>query len=129
MDAAAVIIVGVGPAGLDPVCAGLAGMRPDSRRSGAGSDTRHDVRFDHGTPVMPGVRVGRAVIASGSVVDDGAVGGNPALLLRHRGAGVDRLLTPAWRYRPLPHITEHARTMISGTVDGVEAATAGPSSR
>ncbi|XKK39810.1 CatB-related O-acetyltransferase [Nocardiopsis sp. ARC36] len=95
----------------------------------------HDVWFGHGSTVMPGVRIGHgAVIASGSVVtsdvpDYGIVGGNPARLIRTRfDAGtVDRLLAVAWWDWPAEHITEHVRTIMSGSVDDLEAAAPGGS--
>jgi virginiamycin A acetyltransferase len=85
--------------------------------------------------VMPGVRIGHgAIIASGSVVVDdvpdyGIVGGNPARLLRrrHSDADIDRLLALAWWDWPLPHLTEHLRTIMSGTVDDLEAVAPGSS--
>lgn len=90
----------------------------------------HDVWFGYRITVMPGVRIGNgAVIASGSVVvsdvpDYGVVGGNPARLLRRRYDEDDirRLLALAWWDWPLPHLTEHVHTVMSGTVDDLEAA-------
>jgi virginiamycin A acetyltransferase len=90
----------------------------------------HDVWFGYRAVVMPGVRIGNGVIiAAGSVVvsdvpDYGVVGGNPATLLRLRYAQADvqRLLAIAWWDWPLPHLAEHARTVMSGTVDELEAA-------
>jgi virginiamycin A acetyltransferase len=79
---------------------------------------------------MPGVRIGHgAIIASGAVVvedvpDYGVVGGNPARLIRRRygDADVERLLALAWWDWPLDLITEHLRTIMSGTVDELEQA-------
>ncbi|MFE6399443.1 CatB-related O-acetyltransferase [Streptomyces alboflavus] len=90
----------------------------------------HDVWFGYRTMVMPGVRIGHgAIIASGSVVVDdvpdyGIVGGNPAKLIRHRydPKDVARLLELAWWDWPLEHITTHVRTIMSGSVDALEAA-------
>lgn len=89
-----------------------------------------DVWFGYRVTVMPGVRIGNgAIIASGSVVvsdvpDYGVVGGNPATLLRRRydEADVQRLLALGWWDWPLPHLTEHLHTVMSGTVDDLEAA-------
>ncbi|MFC8718571.1 CatB-related O-acetyltransferase [Kitasatospora sp. NPDC057198] len=93
----------------------------------------HDVWIGYGATVMPGVRIGHgAIVAAGSVVVDdvpdyGVVGGNPARLLRrrHADADVDRLLALAWWDWPLPHLTAHLRTVMSGTVDELEAAAPG----
>ncbi|MFE9007029.1 CatB-related O-acetyltransferase [Streptomyces sp. NPDC007875] len=85
----------------------------------------NDVWFDHSTTVMPGVHIGHgAIIASASVVtkdvpDYGIVGGNPARLIRTRYSdpGIARLLVPArWDWPP-EHISEHVRTLMSGSVD------------
>lgn len=89
----------------------------------------HDVWLGYQTLVMPGIRIGHgAIVASGSVVvgdvpDYGVVGGNPARLIRrrHSDADIDRLLALAWRDWPLEQITEHLRTIMSGTVDDLEA--------
>lgn len=90
----------------------------------------HDVWFGHGTTVMPGVRIGNgAIVASGAVVtadvpDYGIVGGNPARLIRTRYSEeeIDRLLDVAWWDWPAEHITEHVRTIMSGTITDLEAA-------
>lgn len=82
---------------------------------------------------MPGVRIGHgAIIASGSVVVDdvpdyGIVGGNPARLIRRRysDADIDRLLALTWWDWPLQHITEHIRTIMSGSIDDLENVVAG----
>ncbi|MFI0237793.1 CatB-related O-acetyltransferase [Streptomyces sp. NPDC016845] len=92
----------------------------------------NDVWFGHGATVMPGVRIGHgAIIATGAVVtsdvpDYGIVGGNPARLLRTRfdAETVARLLAVAWWDWPAEHITEHVRTIMSGSVDELEAAAA-----
>ncbi|MER5774676.1 CatB-related O-acetyltransferase [Streptomyces sp. NPDC002039] len=91
----------------------------------------NDVWFGHGAMVMPGVRIGHgAVIASGAVVVDdvpdyGIVGGNPARLIRSRyePADIARLLAIAWWDWPVEHLTRHVRTVMSGSVDALEAAT------
>ncbi|MEV7420215.1 CatB-related O-acetyltransferase [Streptomyces sp. NPDC089919] len=93
----------------------------------------HDVWFGHGAMVMPGVRIGHgAVIASGAVVvedvpDYGIVGGNPARLIRTRYSEPDiaRLLALAWWDWPLDHLGRHLRTVMSGSVDALEAAAPG----
>ncbi|MFF5088630.1 LbetaH domain-containing protein [Streptomyces niveus] len=56
------------------------------------------------------------------------VGGNPARLPRRRysDADIDRLLAVAWWDWPLPHLTEQLPTIMSGTVDALEAAAPGP---
>ncbi|WP_030759917.1 MULTISPECIES: CatB-related O-acetyltransferase [unclassified Streptomyces] len=90
----------------------------------------NDVWFGYDTTVMPGVRIGHgAVIASGAVVVDdvpdyGIVGGNPAKLIRSRHSAEDiaRLLTIAWWDWPTAHLTEHIRTVMSGSVDELERA-------
>lgn len=90
----------------------------------------HDVWLGYQVVVTPGVRIGNgAIVASGSVVvddvDDYAiVGGNPARLIRRRypDADIDRLNRLAWWDWPLAHLTEHVRTIMSGSVDELEAA-------
>ncbi|MEV8312724.1 CatB-related O-acetyltransferase [Streptomyces sp. NPDC059900] len=90
----------------------------------------HDVWFGYGVTVMPGVRIGNgAVVASGSVVVDdvpdyGVVGGNPAKLIRTRysESEVERLLAVAWWDWPVEHLTEHVRTVMSGTIADLEQA-------
>lgn len=90
--------------------------------------------FGYRTTVMPGVRIGHgAIIASGSVVVDdvpdyGIVGGNPAKLIRRRYSDedVERLLALAWWDWPAEHLTEHVRTVMSGSVDALEAAAPKP---
>lgn len=73
-----------------------------------------------------------AVIASGAVVVDdvpdyGIVGGNPARLIRRRfdDADIARLLALAWWDWPVEHLTEHIRTVMSGSVDDLEAVAPG----
>lgn len=90
----------------------------------------NDVWFGYGSTVLPGVRIGHgAVIGAGSVVvgdvpDYGIVGGNPAQLIRTRydDVTVNRLLAVAWWDWPIELITRHIRTIMSGSVDALEAA-------
>ncbi|WP_432052001.1 CatB-related O-acetyltransferase [Streptomyces xiamenensis] len=94
----------------------------------------NDVWLGYRTLVMPGVRIGHgAIIASGSVVVDdvpdyGIAGGNPARLIRRRyaDADIDRLLALAWWDWPLPHLTAQLRTIMSGTIEDLEAAAPAP---
>ncbi|MER7707511.1 CatB-related O-acetyltransferase [Kitasatospora sp. NPDC097605] len=94
----------------------------------------NDVWFGHGVTVMPGVRIGHgAVIATGSVVttdvpDYAIAGGNPARLIRHRYSEeeITRLLAVSWWDWPTGHITQHVRTIMSGTVEDLEAAAPAP---
>lgn len=89
----------------------------------------NDVWLGHHVTVMAGVHIGHgAIVASGSVVVDdvpdyGIVGGNPAKLIRHRypPADVARLTRLAWWDWPVADITRHVRTIMSGTVDELEA--------
>nr|BEK68139.1 CatB-related O-acetyltransferase [Kitasatospora purpeofusca] len=88
-----------------------------------------DVWFGNGVTVMPGVRIGHgAIVATGSVVtadvpDYAVVGGNPARVIRHRYEEDDvaRLVAVAWWDWPQEHITAHVRTIMSGTVEELEA--------
>lgn len=90
----------------------------------------NDVWFGHGATVMPGVRIGHgAIIAAGAVVTSDVppytiAGGNPARPIRTRydTADIARLLAVAWWDWPVEHITEHIRTIMSGTVAQLEAA-------
>ncbi|MFF3605940.1 CatB-related O-acetyltransferase [Streptomyces sp. NPDC002463] len=90
----------------------------------------NDVWFGHHVTVLPGVRIGHgAIVAAGSVVtkdvpDYGIVAGNPAGLVRTRYSDADiaRLLALAWWDWPVEHITEHVRTLMSGSVDELENA-------
>jgi virginiamycin A acetyltransferase len=93
----------------------------------------NDVWFGYRAMVMRGVRVGHgAIIASGAVVasnvpDYGIVGGNPATLIRTRYSEPDiiRLLTLAWWDWPAEHLTKHLRTIMSGSIEDLEAAAPG----
>ncbi|MFI5767772.1 CatB-related O-acetyltransferase [Streptomyces sp. NPDC051658] len=90
----------------------------------------NDVWFGYNSMVMPGVRIGHgAIIGAGSVVtsdvpDYGIVGGNPARLIRARydEETIARLLAVAWWDWPTDHLTRHIRTIMSGSVDALEAA-------
>ncbi|CAM5237315.1 CatB-related O-acetyltransferase OS=Streptomyces tendae OX=1932 GN=GUR47_22110 PE=4 SV=1 [Streptomyces tendae] len=92
----------------------------------------NDVWFGHGARVMPGVaHRARRDHAAGAVVtadvpDYGIVGGNAARLIRTRYDAEDtaRLLAVAWWDWPVRHITEHVRTIMSGTVADLEEAAA-----
>ncbi|WP_025617272.1 CatB-related O-acetyltransferase [Salinispora cortesiana] len=89
----------------------------------------NDVWFGYHTMIMPGVHIGSgAIIASGSVVVDDVpeysiVGGNPARVIRRRfhEEEVARLMALAWWDWPLQHITDHIRTIMSGSIDALEA--------
>jgi virginiamycin A acetyltransferase len=88
----------------------------------------HDVWLGYGTVVMPGVTIGHgAVVAAGSVVVGdippyAIAGGNPARVLRMRyePEDVERLLRAAWWDWPVEVVTEHARTIMSGTPEELE---------
>jgi virginiamycin A acetyltransferase len=90
----------------------------------------NDVWFGYRTMVMPGVRIGNgAIIASGSVVVDeipdyAIAGGNPARVIRRRynDDDIGRLLALAWWDWPLEHLTEHIRTIMSSSIEKLEAA-------
>ncbi len=88
----------------------------------------NDVWFGMDVTVMPGVTVGDgAIIATGSVVvrDVEAytvVGGNPARELRRRFGEEDvaRLLRARWWDWPVELVTEHVRTIMTGTPSELE---------
>jgi virginiamycin A acetyltransferase len=88
----------------------------------------NDVWFGYRTMVLPGIRIGHGtIVASGTVVADvpdyGIVGGDPATLIRSRYSepGITCLLTPAWWDWPAEHLTQHLRTIMSGSIDDLEA--------
>ena len=78
--------------------------------------------------IMPGVTIGDGAIiaASAVVVSDVApyttVGGNPArpLKKRYSDQDIDRLLRIAWWNWPVESITEHVRTIWTGTPADLE---------
>jgi virginiamycin A acetyltransferase len=83
----------------------------------------NDVWLGYRALVMPGVTIGHgAVVAAASVVTSDVpayaiVGGNPARVIRMRYGeeDVERLLRAAWWDWPVELVTEHARTIMSGT--------------
>jgi virginiamycin A acetyltransferase len=89
----------------------------------------HDVWLGYRALAMPGVTIGHgAVIAAGSVVVSdippyAIAGGNPARVLRMRydEEDVARLLRAAWWDWPVELVTEHARTIMSGTPEELES--------
>lgn len=84
----------------------------------------HDVWMGGNVTVMPGVRIGHgAIVSTGSVVtrdvpDYAVVGGNPAVHIKDRFTPdeVRELLALAWWDWPIETVTEHLRTIASGTV-------------
>jgi virginiamycin A acetyltransferase len=82
-----------------------------------------DVWLGYQALVMPGVMIGHgAVVAAASVVSRdvppyAVVAGNPARLVRMRYEpdDVERLLRAAWWDWPVEQVTQHARTIMSGT--------------
>ena len=83
----------------------------------------NDVWLGHRALVMPGVTIGDgAIVAAASVVVSdippyAIAGGNPARVIRRRygDEDVERLLRAAWWDWPVELVTEHARTIMSGT--------------
>lgn len=83
----------------------------------------NDVWLGYQALVLPGVTIGHgAVVAAASVVASDVppyaiVGGNPARVIRSRyeEEDVERLLHAAWWDWPVELVTEHARTIMSGT--------------
>jgi virginiamycin A acetyltransferase len=88
-----------------------------------------DVWLGYRALVMPGVKIGHgAIVAAGSVVVGDVppyaiAGGNPARVLRLRYSDEDvaRLLDAAWWDWPVELVSEHARSIMAGTVDQLEA--------
>jgi virginiamycin A acetyltransferase len=83
----------------------------------------NDVWLGYQALVLPGVTIGHgAVVAAASVVASDVppyaiVGGNPARVIRRRyeDDDVERLLRAAWWDWPVELVSEHARTIMSGT--------------
>jgi virginiamycin A acetyltransferase len=83
----------------------------------------NDVWLGYRALVLPGVTIGHgAVVAAASVVASDVppyaiVGGNPARVIRRRyeDEDVERLLRAAWWDWAVELVTEHARTIMSGT--------------
>lgn len=83
----------------------------------------HDVWLEYSALVLPGVTIGHgAVVAAGSVVARdvppyAVVAGNPARVVRSRFSeeDVERLLRAAWWNWPIELVTDHARTIMTGT--------------
>jgi virginiamycin A acetyltransferase len=83
----------------------------------------NDVWIGREAVIMPGVTIGDgAIIAARAVVVSDVdpyttVGGNPAKHLKERCSGedIDRLLQIAWWNWPVDVITEHVRTIWTGT--------------
>jgi virginiamycin A acetyltransferase len=83
----------------------------------------HDVWIGYQALVLPGVKIGHgAVVAAASVVASdvppyAVVAGNPARVVKRRyeDDDVERLLRAAWWDWPIELVTEHARTIMSGT--------------
>ena len=88
----------------------------------------NDVWIGREAVIMPGVTIGDGAIiaASAVVVSDVApyttVGGNPArpLKKRYSDQDIDRLLRIAWWNWPVEAITEHVRTIWTGTPADLE---------
>ena len=88
----------------------------------------NDVWLGYSALVMPGVNIGHgAVVAAGSLVASDVppyaiVAGNPARVVRRRyeDEDVERLLRAAWWDWPVELVTEHARTIMSGTPADLE---------
>jgi virginiamycin A acetyltransferase len=88
----------------------------------------HDVWLGYSALVLPGVTVGDgAVVAAASVVARDVppyaiVAGNPSRVVRSRFSAedVDRLLRAAWWNWPIELVSEHARTIMAGTVADLE---------
>jgi virginiamycin A acetyltransferase len=88
----------------------------------------NDVWLGYRALVLPGLTIGHgAVVAAASVVASDVppyaiVGGNPARVIRRRYEDEDvaRLLRAAWWDWPVELVTEHARTIMSGTPEELE---------
>ena len=88
----------------------------------------NDVWLGYSALVLPGVTIGHgAVVAAASVVARDVppyaiVAGNPARVVRSRfdEEDVGRLLRAAWWNWPIELVTEHARTIMSGSPQQLE---------
>ena len=88
----------------------------------------HDVWLGYSALVLPGVTIGHgAVVAAASVVTRDVppyaiVAGNPARVVRSRFSeeDVERLLRAAWWHWPIELVTEHARTIMTGSAAELE---------
>ena len=88
----------------------------------------NDVWLGYRALVLPGLTIGHgAIVAAASVVAADVppyaiVGGNPARVIRRRyeDEDVERLLRAAWWDWPVELVTEHARTIMSGTPEELE---------
>jgi virginiamycin A acetyltransferase len=88
----------------------------------------HDVWLGYSALVLPGVTIGHgAVVAAASVVARdvppyAVVAGNPARVVRSRFSedDVERLLRAAWWAWPVELVTDHARTIMTGTPADIE---------
>ena len=89
----------------------------------------HDVWLGYSALVLPGVEIGHgAVVAAASVVARDVppyaiVAGNPARAVRTRYSKEDvaRLLRAAWWNWPIDVVTEHVRTIMTGTATSSRA--------
>jgi virginiamycin A acetyltransferase len=88
----------------------------------------NDVWLGYRALVLPGVTIGHgSVVAAASVVPRDVppytvVAGNPARVVRRRYEDEDvaRLLRAAWWDWPIALVTEHARTIMTGTPEELE---------
>ncbi|MBB6171991.1 virginiamycin A acetyltransferase [Nocardiopsis mwathae] len=89
----------------------------------------NDVWIGRDAMVMPGVTIGDgAIVAAGAVVSRDVepytvVGGSPARVVKRRYSERDaaRLVEAAWWNWPIETVTEHAATLMNGTVDQITA--------
>ncbi|WP_049652981.1 CatB-related O-acetyltransferase [Kitasatospora sp. MY 5-36] len=90
----------------------------------------NDVWIGREAVIMPGVTIGDgAIIGTRAVVTSdvpayGVVGGNPGKLIKKRfeDADIDRLARIAWWDWPVEAVTEHVRTIFTGTPAELELA-------
>ncbi|CAM3666805.1 CatB-related O-acetyltransferase [Nocardiopsis rhodophaea] len=89
----------------------------------------NDVWIGRDAMIMPGVTIGDgAIIAAGAVVSQDVppytiAGGSPARVVKRRYSEQDaaRLVEAAWWNWPIDAVTEHAATLMGGTVDEIVA--------